>query len=106
MVEGNPAVTADEVRAVLGVPIGDVLNLTKMREGARAVQKLYADKGFGLARVADLSILPAEQPDQARLGLRIAEGVVDAVRFEELTKTQPAIAALDVEQTKPGVVFN
>src|SRR3989475_8967170 len=47
IVEGNTAVTADEVRAVLGVPIGDVLNLTKMREGARAVQKLYADKAFG-----------------------------------------------------------
>jgi len=106
IVEGNTAVTADEVRAVLGVPIGDVLNLTKMREGARAVQKLYADKGFGLARVADLSILPAEQPDQARLRLRIAEGVVEAVRFEGLTKTQPAIAARYVQETKPGVVFN
>ena len=106
VIEGNTAVSADEIRVALGVPIGDVLNLTKMREGARAVQKLYADKGFGLARVADLSILPAEQADQARLRVRIAEGVVEAVRFEGLKKTQPAIAARYVLEMKPGVVFN
>src|SRR5439155_8700755 len=106
IVEGNTAVTADEVRAVLGVPIGDILTLTKMREGARTVQKLYADKGFGLARVADLSLLPMERLNEARLRVRIAEGVVEAVRFEGLRKTLPVVAARYVRETKPGVVFN
>src|SRR2546422_980656 len=106
VVEGNTAVSADEIRGALGVPTGDVLNLVKMREGARAVQKLYADKGFVLARVADLSILPAERPDQARLRVRIAEGFVEAVRFEGLRKTQAAVAARYVRETKPGAVFN
>src|SRR2546428_6337116 len=106
VVEGNTAVSADEIRGALGVPTGDVLNLVKMREGARAVQKLYADKGFVLARVADLSILPAERPDQAGLRVRIAEGFVEAVRFEGLRKTQAAVAARYVRETKPGAVFN
>src|SRR2546426_2054982 len=106
VVEGNTAVAAEEIRGALGVPTGDVLNLVKMREGARAVQKLYADKGFVLARVADLSILPAEQPDQARLRVRIAEGAVETVRFEGLRKTQPAVALRYVRETKPGVIFN
>src|SRR5437870_224130 len=105
VVEGNTAVSADEIRGALGVPTGDVLNLVKMREGARAVQKLYADKGFVLARVADLSILPAERPDQARLRVRIAEGFVEAVRFEGLRKTQAAVAARSV-QTGSGAQLN
>ena len=106
VVERNTAVAAEEIRGALGVPIGEVLNLVKMREGARAVQKLYADKGFALARVADLGILPAEQPDQARLRVRIAEGGVETVRFEGLRKTQPAVALRYVRETKPGVIFN
>src|SRR5881628_903411 len=101
VVEGNTAVSADEIRGALGVPTGAVLNLVKMREGARAVQKLYADKGFVLARVADLSILPAERPDQARLRVRIAEGFVEAVRFEGLRKTQAAVAARYVRERNP-----
>lgn len=106
VVEGNTALTADEIRAALGVPIGDVLNLKTMREGAHAVQKRYEDLGFALARVADLGILPTEQPDQARLRLRIAEGVVEAVRFEGLKKTQSSIAQRYVRETKAGEVFN
>jgi outer membrane protein insertion porin family len=106
VVEGNTAVTADEIRTALGIPIGQVLNLVKMREGARAVQKLYEGKGFGLARVADLSILPSEQPDQARLRARIAEGFVETVRFEGLKKTNPVVAQRYVRDTKPGAIFN
>ena len=106
VIEGNTAVTAGEIRAALGVPVGEVLNLTKMRDGARSVQKLYADKGFGLARVADLSLLPMERLNEARLRVRIAEGVVEAVRFEGLRKTLPVVAARYVRETKPGVVFN
>lgn len=106
VIEGNTALTTDDIRAALGVPVGEVLNLKTMREGARAVQKRYADLGFALARVADLGILPTEQPDQARLRLRIAEGVVETVRFEGLKKTQPSIAQRYVRETKAGALFN
>ncbi len=106
LVEGNTVLTADEIRAALGLPVGQVLNLKAMRDGARAVQKRYEDDGYVLAHVADLSILPSDQPGQARLRIRVVEGRVEAVRFDGLRKTQPQVAARYVRETKVGALFN
>ncbi len=106
VIEGNTVLSASEIQAALGVPTGEVLNLKKMRDGARAVQKLYEEKGFGLARIADLSILPADRPNEARLRVRISEGIVERVRFEGLQKTHPAIAQRYVRETRAGGPFD
>jgi outer membrane protein insertion porin family len=106
VVEGNTVLTADDIRAALGLPVGEVLNLKAMRDGARAVQKRYEDDGYVLAHVADLSILPSDQPGQARLRLRVVEGRVEVVRFDGLRKTQPQVAARYVRETKVGALFN
>ncbi len=106
VIEGNTVLNAAEIQAALGLPVGEVLNLRKMRDGAQAVQKLYEEKGFALARVADLGILPADRPDQARLRVRISEGAIERVRFEGLQKTHPAIAQRYVREIRPGGPFD
>jgi len=106
VIEGNTVLSTSEIQAALGVPAGEVLNLKKMRDGARAVQKLYEEKGFGLARIADLSILPADRPNEARLRVRISEGIVERVRFEGLQKTHPAVAQRYVRETRAGGPFD
>ncbi len=106
IIEGNTVLPAEDVKAALGVPIGEVLNLKTMREGSRGIQKRYEDSGFILAHVADLSVLPADEPGQARLRIRVIEGRVEAVRFEGLRKTVPQVAERYVRDTKVGAVFN
>lgn len=106
VIEGNTVVSATEIQAALGLLVGEVLNLRKLRDGARAVQKLYEEKGFALARVADLGILPTDRPDQARLRVRVSEGAVERVRFEGLQKTHPAIAQRYVREIRPGGPFD
>ncbi len=106
VVEGNASVPTRDVVDALAVPVGEVLNLRRLRDGTAAVQRLYESRGYVLARVADVAILPLDSPDQARLRLRIAEGVVEAVRFEGLRKTQLATARRYVRETTAGVVFN
>ena len=106
IVEGNTAQSADEIQRALGVPVGEVLNLTRMREGARAVQKLYEDRGFVLARVQDIGLVPAEgQEDRGRLRVRIVEGTIEAVRFEGLRRTRPQTVRRHLT-IQPGSVFN
>jgi outer membrane protein insertion porin family len=106
IVEGNTAIPADEIQKALGVPIGEVLNLTRMREGARAVQKLYEDRGFVLARVQDIGLIPAEGQDaQGRLRVRIVEGTIEAVRFEGLRRTREQTVRRHL-MIRPGTVFN
>lgn len=107
IVEGNTVISAEDLRRALGVPSGEVLNITRLREGTRAIQKLYEDRGYVLARVVDTAIVPIEsQPDQARLRLRIAEGTVESVRFEGLKKTRASAALRHVRETTKGAVFN
>lgn len=106
VVEGNTVVSGDDIRRALAVPADEVLNLNKMRDGARAVQKLYEDKGYVLARVADLGLLPVEgAADRARLRVRIAEGTVEAVRLSGLRKTRESAVRRHIT-VKPGDVFN
>ena len=107
LIEGNTVVEAGEIRRALGVSTGDVLNLNRMREGTRAVQKLYEDRGYVLARVTDTAILPVEtSPDQARLRVRIAEGTVEALRFTGLRKTRLSTALRAITETRRGSIFN
>jgi outer membrane protein insertion porin family len=107
IVEGTTAIPADEVRQTLAVPLGEVLNLTRMREGARAVEKLYETKGYVLARVADLAVVPIEGAENtARLRLRISEGRIEAVQFSGLRRTRDRTARRHVQETIPGKPFN
>jgi len=107
VVEGNTVIGAEEIRRALAVPTGEVLNLNRMREGARAVQALYEDRGYVLARVVDTVVVPlADAPDQARLRVRIAEGLVEAVRVEGLRKTRLSTIVRHIRETAKGTVFN
>ncbi len=104
IVEGNTVVPADDIRMALGVPIGEVLNLNRMREGARAVEKLYEGKGYVLARVTDIGIIPSEE-GSGRLRVRMGEGTIEAIRLDGLTRTNEKIVRRQLT-VKPGDVFN
>lgn len=107
VVEGATVIPREEIRQTLGVPTGEVLNLTRMREGARAVERLYESKGYVLARVTDLAVVPLETGENtARLRLRISEGRVEAVQFSGLRRTRDATARRMIREIVPGKVFN
>ena len=107
IVEGTTAIPAEEIRQTFGVPTGEVLNLTRMREGARAVEKLYETRGYVLARVADLAVVPLDAAENtARLRLRVSEGRVEAVQFSGLRRTRDATVRRHVRETAPGKAFN
>ena len=102
VVEGNTVIGTPEILRALNIPIGQVLNSKQTREGVRAVEKLYEDKGYVLARVIDISLEPA---GDGRLRVRVAEGRVEDIVFQGLTKTRPATARRYVLMKK-GDVFN
>ncbi len=104
IIEGNTVVSTEEIQGALGVPIGQILNLTTMRGGARAIEKLYEGKGYVLARVTDIGIIPAEVGG-GRLRVRIGEGRVEAIQFAGLGRTKEVIVRRHLT-LKPGDVFN
>ncbi len=102
VVEGNTVIATPEILRALNIPTGQVLNSRQARDGVRAVEKLYEDKGYVLARVIDISLEPA---GDGRLRVRVAEGRVQDIVFKGLTKTRPATARRYV-QMKKNDVFN
>ncbi len=100
VIKGTTVVSSDDIIAALGVPTGRVLNTVAMRNGARAIEKLYQDRGYILARVADLSV-----DDEGALTLTIAEGRIEAIKIDGLHKTKDYVIRR-LLTFKPGDVFN
>lgn len=101
-VEGNTVVPTPEVERALDVPTGQVLNIVRLRDGARRIERLYEERGYVLARVADIDVAGN---GTARLRLRIAEGKVEAIEYKGLTKTRRFVVERGA-LVRPGVVFN
>jgi len=99
-VKGNTVEPTDAIVKALGVQTGQVLNTVAIREGARAVEKLYQDAGYILARVSDVAI-----SDQGVLTVTLAEGRIEAVKIEGLHKTKDFVVRRELSFA-PGDVFN
>ncbi len=104
IIEGNTVVSAEEIRAALGVTLGEILNFNKMRGGAKAIEKVYESKGYVLARVTDIGIIPSEAGG-GRLRVRVGEGTIEAIRFAGLQKTREVVVRRYLT-VQPGEVFN
>ncbi|MBM3470580.1 MAG: hypothetical protein FJX73_07295 [Armatimonadetes bacterium] len=85
IIEGNTVIPTPDLVRALNLPLGEVLNVIRLRDGTRAIEKLYEERGFVLARVADIAIAPN---GDVRLRLRITEGRVEAIQYKGLVKTQ------------------
>ena len=100
VVRGNTVKPTDVIVKALGVQTGQVLNTVAIREGARAVEKLYQDAGYILARVSDVAV-----SDQGVLTVTLAEGRIEAVKIEGLHKTKDFVVRRELS-FGPGDVFN
>jgi len=99
-VTGNTVVPTPDIVKALGAETGQVLNTVTIREGARAVEKLYQDRGYILARVSDVAV-----SEQGVLTITLAEGRIEAVKIEGLHKTKDFVVRRELS-FGPGDVFN
>ena len=99
-ITGNTVVPTEDLRAVLGVQEGRVLNTVDLRAGARAVEKLYQDRGYVLVRVADVEVT-----EDGVLRVTVREGTLERVELRGLVRTRPAFVQR-LLTVRPGEVFN
>ncbi len=99
-VQGNTVVSTADILKALGVSAGQVLNTVALRNGARAVERLYQERGYVLARVADINVSP-----ESVLAVTIAEGRIEGVTIEGLHKTKDYVVRREL-LFHPGDVFN
>lgn len=102
VVEGNTKISTADILRGLNVATGQVLNVTRLRDGARAVEKLYEERGYVLARIVDVAITAN---GATTLRLRIAEGRIEAIEYTGLTKTKRFIVERG-RMVQVGGIFN
>jgi outer membrane protein insertion porin family len=101
-IEGNTVIPTADLQRALDIPLNQVLNIVRLRDGARRIEKLYEERGYVLARVVDIGIAAN---GGATLRLRISEGKVESIEYKGLVKTQRYVLERDA-LVKPGAVFN
>lgn len=107
-IQGNQAVSADEIITALGFVPGDDFNRPTIAPGIDRVRQLYADRGFLWAEIGapDLQFTP--DSSAVSLTLRIHEGPLALIgRIELIGHTRwEAYELLSEFDSHPGTPFN
>jgi outer membrane protein insertion porin family len=99
-IEGNTIVNDNDLQAIFANQTGMPQNIGQLNESIEKVEKLYADKGYVLARVSNIE----DDPDGV-INLKINEGVIDKVQFVGNRKTKDYVLKR-MMATKAGDVYN
>lgn len=114
-IEGNTKYTTEELKSLVNIEPGKVLNLNNLRDARDRILKKYNEDGYVLAEIEDIDLTGAND-----LKIVINEGVVDKVNFtkmvtkqkgqrrkatDTLLKTRDYVVDREIE-IQPGQVFN
>lgn len=99
-IEGNTIIDDSELQAIFANQTGLPQNIGQLNESIEKVEKLYADKGYVLARVSNIE----DDPDGV-INLKINEGTIDKVQFVGNRKTKDFVIKR-LMTTKVGDVYN
>lgn len=99
-IDGNTAVSTDELIQYLIPLIGQPQNIGKINEAIEAINECYNSKGYILARVSNVS----DDPD-GTINLEIVEGTINKIMIAGNKKTKDYVIARNI-MTEPGMIYN
>ena len=99
-IEGNTAVSTEEILAPLLPMKGKPQNITQLNEAIAKIQNIYNSKGYILSRVDSVT----DDPD-GTINISIKEGTVNSIAIAGNEKTKDYVIARNI-LTEPGTVYN
>lgn len=114
-IKGNTKYTTEELKSLINIEPGKVLNLNNLRDARDKILKKYNEDGYVLAEIEDIDLTGGND-----LTIVINEGTVDEVNFtkmvtkqkgqrrkatDTLLKTRDYVVEREIE-IQPGEVFN
>ncbi|MGC8784769.1 MAG: BamA/OMP85 family outer membrane protein [Armatimonadota bacterium] len=100
LADGSTILPTEELLSVMQTRVGSVFDEERLRQDAEAIQQLYEQKGYPLARVVGFD----RQPD-GTLIVRIAEGRISGVRVTGNRRVRSG-AILRNLQLRPGEIYS
>ncbi|MEJ5252774.1 MAG: BamA/TamA family outer membrane protein [Chthonomonadetes bacterium] len=98
--DGSTTIPPEQILAVMQTQRGSSYDEERLRQDAEAIQRLYEQKGYPLARVAGFDL----QPD-GTLVVRIAEGRIREIRVTGNRRTRTSTILRNL-QLRPGEVYS
>ncbi len=98
--DGSTVIPVEQILAVMQTRVGSPLDEEQLRRDAEAIQQLYEQKGYPLARVAGFDL----QPD-GTLVMNIVEGRISEVRVVGNRRTRPGTILRNLK-LRPGQVYS
>lgn len=99
-IDGNTIIEDSELQSIFAKQTGMPQNIGQLNESIEKVEKIYADKGYVLARVSNIE----DDPDGV-INLKINEGIIDKVQFVGNRKTKDFVIKR-LMTSKAGEVYN
>ncbi|TDX48803.1 BamA/OMP85 family outer membrane protein [Orenia marismortui] len=99
VIEGNKEVSNDELKALLTVKTGKILNFKDLNQDREAINKYYYDQGFVLGRIVDVKM------EEDKLNIIIDEGRLNKIRINPEDDTKDYVIRRQLSM-KEGEVFN
>lgn len=98
--EGATLLPKQVVEDTFKPQVGQTLNFGELQRGVKSIEEWYAERGYVLAKVADVQSTP-----DGKVKLVVTEGVIEDIRVKGNTRTRDFIVTREVG-LKPGDVFN
>lgn len=99
-IEGNSAVSTEELMHYLVPLLGQPQNIGKINDAIEAINDCYNSKGYILARVNNVS----DDPD-GTINVEVVEGTINKVMIAGNKKTKDYVITRNI-LTEPGMVYN
>ncbi len=99
--EGNTVFSTAELMALTSSEAGKILNYKILQGDISAVNALYKDKGYTMARIVDVD---TEEKTNI-LRFKITEGIVESLSLQGNDNTKDYVILRELK-TKPGSIFN
>lgn len=99
-IEGNTAVSTEELMQYMIPLIGQPQNIEKINDAVEDINNYYNSKGYILARVSEIS----DDPD-GTINITVVEGEINKILIAGNHKTKDYIIARNI-LTEPGTIYN
>ncbi|WP_018247890.1 BamA/OMP85 family outer membrane protein [Orenia marismortui] len=99
VIKGNKEVSDGELRSLLSIKTGQILNFKDLNQDREAINKYYYDQGFVLGRIVDVKM------EEDKLNIIIDEGRLNKIRINPEDDTKDYVIRRQLSM-KEGEVFN
>lgn len=98
-ISGNTALTTEEIRRVMIISPGQVMNWKIFQRDLERIKALYSDSGFIVAYIDGINF------ENGVLSFTLHEGIIEELLFEGLEKTKEYVLRRELD-FEPPVVFD